>query len=329
VQQRLVQSLGYVGLATPNIDQWKMFAQDMLGMEPNTAPNGSIALKMDEKSYRYLIEPSSKSGLQFMGFDVGEPFRLHQLEKQLTEAGIEVHSTSSEEKQTKKVTDLIWVNDPDGVRVDFYTDLEEAESPFKPIKPIGGFVTGELGMGHVVRYTPNYKEMSDFYQRILGFSLSDFHDQPYAIEFLRTNPRHHSIGLIDDKGPPRLHHTMVEYRYWDDVGRAYDLAQLDPSSIAVTLGRHLNDHVTSFYVWTPDDFFIELGWAGRRVDDSTWRVEELSSPSLWGHVRNWQTAEKRLQTKHLIEEMGRKGIRAPVSAYDEEAFLFSPVSRIN
>jgi 2,3-dihydroxybiphenyl 1,2-dioxygenase len=327
VQQRLVQSLGYIGLASPNIDQWKMFAQDMLGMEVFTSPNGSFALKMDDKYHRYLIEPSPKSGLQFMGFDAGEPFQLHQLEKHLTQAGIEVHSTSSEEKKTKNVTDLIWVNDPDGVRVDFYSGLQEAASPFKPIKPIGGFVTGELGMGHIVRYTPNYKKMSDFYQRILRFSLSDFHDQPYAIEFLRTNPRHHSIGLIDDKGPPRLHHTMVEYRYWDDVGRAYDLAQSNPTRIAVTLGRHLNDHMTSFYVWTPDDFFIELGWAGRRVDDSTWTVEELSSPSLWGHIRNWQTVEKRLQTKLLIEEMGRKGIRAPVSAYDEDAFLFTPAKR--
>ena len=327
MQQRFVQSLGYVGLASPNMDAWKMFAQDMLGMEVSTTPYGSIALKMDEKSHRYLIEPGSKSGLQFIGFEVGEHSHLKQLQQHLSEAGIEVHKASPEDKATKNVTDLIWVKDPDGVRIDFYLGLQEAATPFNPIKPIGGFVTGELGMGHVVRYTPNYKDMSDFYQRILGFSLSDFHDQPYAIEFLRTNPRHHSIGLIDDKGPPRLHHTMVEYRYWDDVGRAYDLAQLDPSGIAVTLGRHLNDHVTSFYVWTPDDFFIELGWAGRRVDDSTWTVEELSSPSLWGHIRNWQTVEKRLQTKLLIEEMGHKGIRAPVSAYDEEAFIFAPSKR--
>ena len=102
MQQRFVQSLGYIGLTSPNIDQWKMFAQEMLGMELNTRPNGSIALKMDEKSHRYLIEPSSKSGLHFMGFDVGEPFHLHQLEKHLTEAGIKVHSISSEEKKAKK-----------------------------------------------------------------------------------------------------------------------------------------------------------------------------------------------------------------------------------
>ncbi|MEI7740562.1 MAG: biphenyl 2,3-dioxygenase, partial [Betaproteobacteria bacterium] len=67
MQQRFVQSLGYIGLTSPNIDKWKMFAQDMLGMELGTTPNGSIALKMDEKSHRYLIEPSSKSGLQFIG----------------------------------------------------------------------------------------------------------------------------------------------------------------------------------------------------------------------------------------------------------------------
>ena len=102
MQQRFVQSLGYVGLASPNMDAWKMFAQDMLGMEVSTTPNGSIALKMDEKSHRYLIEPGSKSGLQFIGFDVGEPSHLNQLQQHLTEAGIEVHKASPQDKATKK-----------------------------------------------------------------------------------------------------------------------------------------------------------------------------------------------------------------------------------
>ena len=114
---------------------------------------------------------------------------------------------------------------------------------------------------------------------------------------MNVNARHHSLGLIAEAGPPRIHHVMAEYLYWDDVGRAYDLALAEPERIAVSLGRHLNDHVTSFYLWTPDDFFIELGWAGRSIDDATWQPHEIAAPSLWGHVRYWQTAAKREQTQ--------------------------------
>ena len=43
MQQRFVQSLGYVGLASPNMDAWKMFAQNMLGMEVSTTPSVALA----------------------------------------------------------------------------------------------------------------------------------------------------------------------------------------------------------------------------------------------------------------------------------------------
>ena len=55
---------------------------------------------------------------------------------------------------------------------------------------------------------------------------------------------------------------MLEYLDWDDVGRAYDMALERPESIGVSLGRHANDHVTSFYLRTPDGWMLELGWAG-------------------------------------------------------------------
>jgi hypothetical protein len=32
------------------------------------------------------------------------------------------------------------------------------------------------------------------------------------------------------------------------------------------LGRHTNDHMTSFYVNTASGFFIEYGWGGRMID---------------------------------------------------------------
>jgi uncharacterized protein YgiB involved in biofilm formation len=55
-----------------------------------------------------------------------------------------------------------------------------------------------------------------------------------------------------------FHHFMVEVRMLDDVGQGYDLAQLDDKLVAYTLGRHTNDHMTSFYVHSPSGFLSNM-----------------------------------------------------------------------
>ena len=55
---------------------------------------------------------------------------------------------------------------------------------------------------------------------------------------------------------------MLELFSFDDVGQGYDLVQNDPDKIAVTLGRHSGDYVTSFYTWNPSGFMVEYGWGG-------------------------------------------------------------------
>jgi hypothetical protein len=54
--------------------------------------------------------------------------------------------------------------------------------------------------------------------------------------------------------------------------------------IAVKLGRHPNDLMTSFYTRTPSDILVEYGWGGREVDDATWQSQEMTTVgSFWGH----------------------------------------------
>ena len=60
----------------------------------------------------------------------------------------------------------------------------------------------------------------------------------------------------------------------------------DQDKIAVTLGRHSGDYVTSFYTWNPSGFMVEYGWGGQMIDDNTWKpFERKYGPSLWGHER--------------------------------------------
>src|SRR5262249_56073070 len=83
-------------------------------------------------------------------------------------------------------------------------------------------------------------------------------------------------------------HMMMGLFSFGDVGQGYDLAMAEEGRLAVTLGRHTSDFLTSFYSWTPSDFMTEYGWGGRSIDPATWAANERKEgPSLWGHDRTW------------------------------------------
>jgi hypothetical protein len=106
---------------------------------------------------------------------------------------------------------------------------------------------------------------------------------------------------------------MVELYSLDDVGQGYDLAQGEPGRVGATLGRHANDHMTSFYARTPSGFMVEYGWGGRSIDPASWQAEEChEGPSLWGHDRDWLSPEGRAEARAIRLAAAAEGKRAPV-----------------
>ena len=121
-----------------------------------------------------------------------------------------------------------------------------------------------------------------------------------------------------ETGRAGVHHLMVELFSFDDVGQGYDLAQGDPARgepnrVGVTLGRHTNDLMTSFYAKTPSGFMVEYGWGGRDIEPATWQPFECDDgPSLWGHDRSWLTPEQRGVARDMRVAAAAHGRRAPV-----------------
>ena len=82
--------------------------------------------------------------------------------------------------------------------------------------------------------------------------------------------------------------------------------------MAYTLGRHTNDHMTSFYVNTPSGFFIEYGWGARVIDPETWQPHEtFDGPSLWGHERLYMPEEQRKRLRDMRLNAAARGVRVP------------------
>lgn len=315
-----ITQLGYVGIAALDIEAWQAFAGDFLGMQVVKNTGCGLALRMDERWQRMLIEASDYDGLAFVGFEVADAHALHDAVAEMTNNGIDIHAGVATECRLRQVSEFFWFRDPDGYRIELYYGSAKADQPFIAARPIGGFRTGDLGIGHVVLQTSNFSAMEDFYQRTLGFRISDFIEaKPFRASFLHVNPRHHSFAIIASP-EKRLHHIMVEYNYMDDVGRLYDMALTEPGRVSVTLGRHSNDHVLSFYSKTPGGFMIETGWAGRLIDEQNWTPEALYGPSIWGHERSWLPAEAQASARRQREAAAQQGVLEPTEVVSSQAF---------
>lgn len=309
----MIDGLAYVVVRTNDLEAWTEMAVSQVGMQATVLEAGkSVHLRLDEKAQRLVVLAEHTKPSLTMGFSVaGEP-ELTQLEQALSDAGVAWQPSTQTERQLRQVQGLIYFQDPDGNPLEAAYGLQNADSPFQGGRPTGGFRTGDLGMGHVALKAGKYEEMLAFYRGVLQFRLSDRATKPFKVEFLHVNPRHHTIGIADAGTGPGIYHLMVEYRDFDDIGRSYDLALAQPEQIGVSLGRHINDHVTSFYLKTPDGWMLELGWAGRVIGPD-WQVEELPGLSLWGHDRTWLPDNLREDARQILKELSARGVRAPLA----------------
>jgi hypothetical protein len=168
----------------------------------------------------------------------------------------------------------------------------------------------------------NIDAVMPFYVDLLGFALSDYMQKPFRAYFFHINARHHSLALIET-GRNGMHHLMVELFSLDDVGQSYDIALSQQERVSVTLGRHTNDLMTSFYARTPSSFMVECGWGGREIDP-TWQPFELKDgPSLWGHERVWLPPADRDVARNMRMRAAAAGLRAPVQVMDGNYKLMS------
>ena len=277
-----VRQLGYVGISVSDIEEWEHFGTDVLGLQSNGVDGaGNLTLRMDEYTHRFIVSSSGKDDVEFVGFQVTDEPALREMAEQLREAGVEVTFGTDDEARARKVEGLIKFDDPDGTSTEvYYGPPISFDKPFNSPRAISGFVTGEQGLGHVVYHVENLERSLTFYRDVLGMKISDFIRN---LVFFHCNPRHHTLALIESKSPKRLNHFMLQAQGMNDVGATYDLVLDQEREITRGLGRHTNDHMTSFYMKTPSGFDVEYGWGARTVDDTTWQVQRHEAGSIWGH----------------------------------------------
>jgi 2,3-dihydroxybiphenyl 1,2-dioxygenase len=307
-----VQALGYVGFGSAALDDWRQFGTGLVGLQAVERSPSVLAFRMDDRKQRIIVDRSMPDGERFFGWEVADAEALDALAARLEQARVEVTAEPQTLADNRHVRGLISFRDPADNRLEAFYGAAIDDTPFSPGRSISGFRTGPLGLGHAVLTVKDIGAVMPFYVDVLGFGLSDYIQKPFRAYFFHVNARHHSFALIET-GSNGMHHLMVELFSLDDVGQSYDIASSEPDRVGVTLGRHTNDLMTSFYARTPSSFMVECGWGGREIDPATWQAVEMhDGPSLWGHERVWLPPADREVARRMRMRAAASGLRAPV-----------------
>ncbi|HET9967281.1 MAG TPA: VOC family protein [Streptosporangiaceae bacterium] len=292
----MISSLGYLRFSSADVGAWREFGVKVLGMTEGRGPEeGALYLRMDDFPARLVVVPGSSERLLASGWEVADAAALAAVGRALADAGVPYKAASGAELAARRVGAMLTLEDPDGQPLEVFCGAALEHRP--AISPYGNrFVTGDMGLGHVVLPVPPGSTAAfDFYTEVLGFRLRDSMrmpaeffggkpgDPPVWFRFLGCNARHHSLALAPVPAPAGIVHLMVETASLDDVGLALDRCARRGAHVSGTLGRHANDLMVSFYVRTPGGFDVEYGTDGRQVDDASWITRETTAVSLWGH----------------------------------------------
>jgi 3,4-dihydroxy-9,10-secoandrosta-1,3,5(10)-triene-9,17-dione 4,5-dioxygenase len=295
-----VKSLGYVVIQATDLAVWQDFACNIVGLMPAASPREDVALfRMDDRPYRLWVEKGDRDCFVAPGWEFATREDYEAALAALEAAGRPVERADVMEARARQVYELARSSDPAGHAMELFYGRFVDYAPFVSPAGVSRFVTGEhgnMGMGHVVFTAPNFAETHDFYKKVLGFGDTDLgrfylmgggpDDPGVGFAFLHCNGRHHSLALGEmPESPNGAVHMMLEVGTLEDVGRAYDRVRKSKGKtpLSASLGCHVNDKMTSFYMKTPGGFDIEYGWNGLVIDPATWVTTTSLAVSDWGH----------------------------------------------
>jgi 2,3-dihydroxybiphenyl 1,2-dioxygenase len=285
-----VTELGYVCFGVSDLDAWRDFAGNIIGLEiaEEHSEAGRLYLRTDYWHHRIVIEKNGADDLTAAGLRVAGVAEFGAMQKLLKEAGVKFELGGKDLARSRRVLELLRLNDPAGNPIEiFHGPQIDTHRPFHPARRRHGrFLTGDAGgVGHMILRNAGLEQAYQFYT-LLGMRGGIEYQVPAGpngetaeILFMHCNERDHTVAF----GPPSkksINHLMLEVDNLDDVFMTHELVEKSNYPIMISLGKHANDRMFSFYVASPSGFLIEIGWGGRPATHQS----EYYTRDTYGHV---------------------------------------------
>jgi len=277
-----------MGFGAKNLEEWKDFAANIIGME--VTDDGHVDrcyLRMDYWHHRIVLHSDPSDDLMYLGFRVAGREEFLEMQGQLRHAGIKFRVGSEEEALERHVLEILKMEDPGGNPIEiFHGPHVQFATPFQPGRRMHGrFKTGSGGMGHCIIREHDPEAAYRFYARLGMRGGVEYKirigTMTISPTFMHCNERDHSVAFgLGGEENKRFNHLMVEVDNLDDVGFTYDIVRREKIPVNILPGKHSNDQMFSFYFRTPSGWMLEYGWGARTSSYQS----EYYSEDVYGHA---------------------------------------------
>ena len=312
MDERLITHLRHVDLAVPDYDRQLGFYTGTWGLSPQTTDDGIafLAAEGSPEQYSVRLRRAAEKRLDLIAFGAASDADVDALAERLGRAGVTLVQ-EPDKLRTPGGGYGFRFFDVDGRTVEVSCDVEVRRH-----RRVEAGESIPVKLSHVVINSPNPEATVAFYQRHLGFALSDTLHSPHMGEvmwFLRTNRYHHSLAVA--RGPhTSLHHASFELRGIDEYMRGTGRLLRAGVEKVWGPGRHMAGNNTFSYFLDPHGNTVEYTTELEELDEDTWHphLYDFSDPMV---TDQWGTANP------MSEFVAKKSFNDP----DKGLFVAPPV----
>ncbi len=294
---RLITHLRHVDLAVPDYARQLDFFTRTWGLTAGDGETGLafLAAEGSPEQYTIRLRRAADKRVDLIAFGAASPADVDTVAGRLARDGVRLVSEPAALRTPGGGYGFRFFDNEGRV---IEVSAEVAVRRHRKIEP------GEsipVRLSHVVVNSADPESTRAFYERHLGFALSDTLMHPGMGElmwFLRINAWHHSLAIA--RGPhPSLHHVSFEMRGIDEYMRGTGRLLRAGVEKIWGPGRHLAGNNTFSYFLDPHGNTMEYTTELEQVDEDTWHphLYDFSQPEVadqWGtaNVINEFVAQK-------------------------------------
>jgi extradiol dioxygenase len=289
-----ISRIAYVGYESPNAKQMLEYGPEVFAFGLNESRNDdSVYLTMDDSEYRIAVHPGEVDRMSYIGVELKDKWAWESAIETLRSSGFEVTVGDAELEAQRGCYGVAQFLDPAGWPHELVYGHSFTTGGWLPGRAHAGFRSDAYGLGHTVLVTDDLVKTEAYCKDVMGYKWYIQGLRKGAATFWRFKNSNLSHNIAYGLNPGHKYgdtatsvpHIGVYCNTLDDVGIAWDITQeRNPEGIVMTLGRHMQDPVVSFYSKTPAGFTIEYIWGeDLEIPDDTYVERRATKLSVWGH----------------------------------------------
>lgn len=278
-------------LGVADLERSRRFYEDALGFVLTERDDDHLYFRGYEEHVHHslVLKKAEVSYVEAIGFKVRSEADLDALAERFQREGRKIRWL--EKGMQRAVGRALRVEDPSGVVVEYFAEMEKVERFLQRYELYRGARMQRID--HFNCLVPDVQKAYDYYTGSLGFACSEYtatKDDRLWATWLHRKPNVHDIAFMNGEGP-RLHHIGFWVTDPMSIIHACDiLASLGyAGAIERGPGRHGLSNAFFLYLRDPDGHRIELYTGDYLTSDPDfepirWDVDDPRRQTFWGHA---------------------------------------------